>query len=157
MIDNGLYKNSTKVDVIMELKTERLIMRTNIQFDRGHLVLPSKKSGIDLQNLQRNIAEDGGFIFYDDKNNLVCHIGIRTDRKPCEITYGTQVQFRRNGYMQEALSFLLRLFFENGLAENVYALICNNPVSEHILTKNGFIKEHRHEDGGDWFILDTNF
>lgn len=141
----------------MELKTERLIMRTNIQFDRGHLVLPPKKSEINLKNLKPSIAEDGGFIFYDDDNNLVCHIGIRTDRKPCEISYGTQVQFRGKGYMQEALSFLLKLFFENGLIENVYALICNNPESEHILTKNGFIKELRHEGGGDWFILDMKF
>ncbi len=137
----------------MELKTPRLIMRTNIQFSNGHLVFPDKKNGINILDIQPNIAEDGGFIFYDNSDNEVCHIGIRTDRKPCEISYGTQAQFRGNGYMQEALFFLLRLFSENNLVENVYALICNNPESQHILVKNGFIKDNPHQDGGDWFIL----
>ena len=137
----------------MELKTPRLIMRTNIQFVSGRLVFPSQKSGINLLSLQPNVAEDGGFIFYDNSGNEVCHIGIRTDRKPCEISYGTQVQYRGNGYMQEALACVLQLFSENNLVEKVYALICNNPESEHILVKNGFIKEHRHDGGGDWFVL----
>ena len=137
----------------MELKTPRLIMRTNIQFVSGHLVFPPRKREINLLNLQPNVAEDEGLIFYDNSGNGVCHIGIRTDRKPCEISYGTQTPFRRNGYMQEALCFLLRLFSENGLVENVHALICNNPESEHILLKNGFVKDHHNEDGGDWFVL----
>ncbi len=137
----------------MELKTPRMLMRTNIQFVNGHLVFPSRKTPTSLLHLQPNVAEDGGFIFYDNCGNEVCHIGIRTDRKPCEISYGTQEQFRGKGYMQEALCFLLRLFSENDLVEKVYALICNNPESEHILVKNGFVKEHRNEDGGDWFIL----
>lgn len=137
----------------MELKTPRLIMWTNIQFVSGRLVFPSQKSGINLLSLQPNVAEDGGFIFYDNSGNEVCHIGIRTDRKPCEISYGTQVQYRGHGYMQEALACVLQLFSENNLVEKVYALICNNPESEHILVKNGFIKEHRQEGSGDWFVL----
>ncbi len=137
----------------MELKTPRMIMRTNIQFKNGYLAIPSLSNEVDILNLKPSVAEDGGFIFYDDNDNEVCHIGIRTDRKPCEISYGTQIQFRGKGYMQEALTFLLQLFSENNLVEEVYALICNNPESEHILVKNGFIKEFQHEGGGDWFIL----
>ena len=124
----------------MECRTEKMIMRTNIKFDNGHLYIPAeeKQKEIDLLNNKSNVGEDGGFIFYDDNNNEICHIAIRTDRKSCEISYGTKEQFRKKGYMQEALCFLLRFFSKNGLNEDVYALICNNPVSEHILKKNGF-------------------
>ena len=98
-----------------------MIMRTNIQFKNGYLAIPSLSNEVDILCLKPSVSEDGGFIFYDDNDNEVCYIGIRTDRKPCEISYGTQIQFRGKGYMQEALTFLLQ-FFSRTISLKKYTL-----------------------------------
>ncbi len=136
----------------MELKTPRLTMRTNLQFNNGYIVFPPKNHTIDILGILPTKLEDSSFVFYNDNSDIVCHISIRADRKPCEFIYETQESYQRKGYMQESLAFVLNLFAENNFKENIYALINNNPKSEHILLKSGFSKDTRCELGGDWFV-----
>ena len=93
----------------MEIKTARMIMKTNIQILNGHLELPQKAEGINLPLSEHNVL-DGGFIFYNVSGERICHISIRQDRKPNEICFGTEQTYRGQKYMQEAISLGANIF-----------------------------------------------
>ena len=98
------------------------------------------------------VAEDGGFIFYSHTGQRICHIAIRTDRRVCELSYGTEREFWGKGYMQEALKTVLQLFKENHVIDEISGLICENPVSAHILEKLGFVKGEQYQGKAFWYI-----
>lgn len=137
----------------MEKATKRMIMRTNLKFQDGHIVFPPQKNkSVSILDLLPNNPEDGGFIFYSNNNEIICHISIRTDRRVCELSYGTEDGYRRNGYMQEAMETVLQIFEENHMVDEISGLICNNPISEHILVKYGFVQGESYLHGGKWYI-----
>lgn len=97
------------------------------------------------------------FNFYDKNNptKLICHIGFRHDRKPMEISYGTEPLYQKQGYMQEALAAFIQWYFKNTSYSELHALISNmsnikingkqtctddRDTSKHILESNGFIE-----------------
>lgn len=92
-------------------------------------------------------------MFYE-KNGTenICHIHFENKRREFEISYGTEIDFRRKGYMQEALAFFVNWIFTNTKVPYLYALISNNDESQHILEKQGFCFE-THDQYGSWFIL----
>ena len=138
----------------MEAKSERLIMRSHIEICDGHLIFPEIEKGVDILKNKSNVPEDGGFIFYNENDEQICHIGIETKRKTLEVSYGTQAEYRGNGYMKEALNFLLKRFITENIKDDVYALICKNPESQHILEINSFRKESPYGNNGFWFVFD---
>lgn len=124
----------------MEKLTTRMIMRTNLKFQDGHIVFPPPENkSVTILDLHPSNPEDSGFIFYSHNNEIICHIGIRTDRRACELSYGTEDAYRGNGYMQEAMETVLQILEENHVVDEISGLICNNPISEHILVKWGFV------------------
>lgn len=136
----------------MEIITSKMIMRTNVQFENGRLIFPKENHCADLSSLKPRKGEDSGFIFYSHTGKEICHISIRTDRRPCELTYGTEEEFREQGYMQAAMKIVLQLFKENHVTEEISGLICGNPTSEHILEKFGFVQSDNYQYGGSWYI-----
>lgn len=136
----------------MEVNTGKMIMRTNVQFENGHLRFPEKKHCVDLLNLEPSNGEDTGFFFYTPEGKEICHVYVRTDRKPCELSYGTVEEFRGKGYMQEALKVVLQLFEDNHINDEISGLICNNSTSQHILEKLGFVQSGNSRYGGTWFV-----
>lgn len=125
----------------MEKLTTRMIMRTNLKFQDGHIVFPPPENkSVTILDLHPSNLEDSGFIFYSHNNEIICHIGIRTDRRACELSYGTEDAYRGNGYMQEAMETVLQILEENHVVDEISGLICNNPISEHILVKWGFVQ-----------------
>lgn len=136
----------------MEIATSKMIMRTNVGFENGRLVFPEQNHSVDLLNIKPHKGEDSGFIFYSHTGKEICHISVRTDRRPCELTYGTVEEFRNQGYMQAAMKIVLQLFEENQVTEEISGLIYKNPTSEHILLKFGFVQSDNYQYGGSWYI-----
>lgn len=145
---------------MIDKKTRRLVMKSNIQFMNGKLTFP-KTNGIHkgISSIRPTVAEDGGFVFYLQGSDdiKVCHIGIRTHRKPLELSFGVEEAYRKSGYMQEALTFVISWIFEKSDIETLWALVADNPISEHILIKAGFEKAGSYGcNGGIWFSLHKN-
>lgn len=61
----------------------------------------------------------------------------------------TESIFQRQRYMFEALPVIISWLFTNTKIETLYARIGDNPPSEHLLIKNGFVKteENYPKDG----------
>lgn len=97
------------------------------------------------------------FNFYDKNNptRLICHIGFRHDRKPMEISYGTEPLYQKQGYMQEALAAFIQWYFKNTSYSEIHALISNNDASKHILESNGFVENGvcSTSNTATWYVL----
>lgn len=135
------------------LETKRMIVKTNARLINRKIIFPDQPSHINILDIKPSIGENTGFMFYDksDHRQLICHIALRDDRKPNEITYGTQETYRNKGYMQEALNAFIKWIFKNTDICKLYALISNNPTSEKVLINQGFIKENQNDNRHIWY------
>ena len=143
---------------MIEEYTARMVCKSDIELKNGIPVPPEPANNgeislINLLNLQPRSGMEYGFMFYE-KNGTenICHIHFKNKRREFEISYGTEIDFRRKGYMQEALAFFVNWIFTNTKVPYLYALISNNDESQHILEKQGFCFE-THDQYGSWFIL----
>lgn len=140
---------------MIHFETSRLIIKTNLELDNGILVFP-KQSG-NLIDLKPHKIEDGGFAVYlKETDNLVCHIGIRSDRKPFELTIGTEDGYKRKGYMSEAHSAVIKWIFDNCKTESICALVgsLTPEACRKILSRDGF---SRIDEGKmEWWIKKRN-
>ena len=143
---------------MIEEYTARMVCKSDIELKNGIPVPPEPANNgeislINLLNLQPRSGMEYGFMFYE-KNGTenICHIHFENKRREFEISYGTEIDFRRKGYMQEALAFFVNWIFTNTKVPYLYALISNNDDSQHILEKQGFCFE-THDQYGSWFIL----
>lgn len=108
---------------------------------------------LDLSNLKPATGMEFGFMFYEKLTGAeVCHIHFEGKRREYEVSYGTNDEFRGNGYMKEALAFFIAWIFKNTEVDTLVALINNNASSRHILEITGFTFEGK-DEYGDWFII----
>lgn len=143
---------------MIEEHTKRLICKTEMIISNGIPTLPQKaeKCAIDLLSLHAQSGMEYGFMFFDkETSEYVCQIHFENKRRDFEISYGTEEQYRKNGYMKEALIFFKDWVFSNTLVSQLYALITQNPISQHTLQVCGFEYE-KHDDYGDWFVIHKN-
>lgn len=135
--------------------SKHMICKSEMTMKNGIPIPPAEQifSRMNLLNLQPTTGMEYGFMFYDkdDKENI-CHIHFENKRREFEISYGVEEPFRGNGYMKEALLFFINWIFANTAIDHMYALINNNPVSQHILQVCGFAYEE-HDTHGDWFVI----
>ena len=113
---------------------------------------------IDLLNLKRTTGRESGFVFYDkDQNNKeICHIGFLSKRDRFELSFGTEIEYRRMGYMYEALVNTIDWIFKH-TNENVIWAIPGNNISENLLKKCGFQKSTAEQvNEFNWFMLTKN-
>lgn len=141
-------------------QTNMLLMRTNIQIADRKMLFPEKhRNDVHLCDIKPNVVEDWSFTF-SLKSKIeveVCHIAIRIDRKPLELTFGTIEAFRNTGYMQEGLASVVSWIFRNTNETTIWALVANNPISQHILRKFGFIEDSIFTGGsGIWYRLESS-
>jgi hypothetical protein len=136
----------------MQIETERLIIKTNLTVNDGKLVIPDHKGSIlDLKPLE---VEDGGFAVYlKSTGELVAHIGLRFDRKPYELTIGTEDGFKGKGYMSEAHTAVVEWLFGNTDAEMICALVgpLTPAACKKILSRDGFLQIDGTDDGQGWW------
>lgn len=142
----------------MEFETQRLIIRTNLSFENSEVAIPSKPNVVDLLKIQASKCEDGGFALYLKENNtFVGHVSVTFTRKYFELTVGTEEQFRKQGYMSEALPICIDCIFQNSNVEKIYALRGNiEPVaSRKLIEKCGFERTDLEDrpDFEEWYVM----
>lgn len=138
---------------MIKFETERMIMKADLKLINGKIEYPKVEKGINIWDLK---PMNNSFRFYDkkDENCNICHIGIREDRKTMEICYGVEEKFRNQKFMKEALSAFIIWIFENTNENEINALICNNPISQHILESCGFVENGQYKNANEkWFTL----
>lgn len=126
---------------IIELLTDRLIIRSDALIVDGNIAFPPQKHVIDILNMKTLRKEDGGFAFYLRSNPSIQagQFVFRNDRYEYEISYETNPPYRRQHYMQEALETFIPWFFDNTTANAIYGIIDeNNESSEKLAMKIGF-------------------
>lgn len=127
---------------MIQIETQRLIIRSNLCVDKGQLIPPAKQhEEISIFNLAPSKSEDAGFAVYlkSNESTQIAHFGFRSDRRDYELSYGTEELYRRQGYLYEALSNFLNWFFANINAESIYGLIGNDNIpSIKLAQKLGF-------------------
>lgn len=120
--------------------TERMIAKTEMSIVDGKLMGSCVQLGsLDLLNLRPCTGLETSFKFFRkvDEDTEICHICITHKRNRFEVSYGTQEEFRGQGYMKEALAYLIEWIFDNTNEEEIWGLP-NGPDSEHILVASGF-------------------
>ncbi len=140
-----------------EIETERLIGLSDLAIENGLLTCqPQTDNVINLLELKPSTGRESAFLFYEKKKKkaLVCHIGITWKRGRTEVSYGTENDFRRLGYMQEALIGLLNWIIDNTEEDKIWGLP-NGAESQHILEKCGFVYYGKDEAAPtrDWFLF----
>ena len=108
----------------------------------------SNDTAIDIINLAP--SKRNAFVGYlPNSKTEVCHVSLECIDRKYEIHYGTESIFQRQRYMSEALPVIISWLFTNTKIETLYARIGDNPPSEHLLIKNGFVKteENYPKDG----------
>lgn len=136
---------------MIQLETKRLIMKSDLYIENGTIKSIQNKK-IDLQNIPKRI---NGFQFYDKhNNNLICHIGMKFSRRCNEINYGTELEFRNQGYMSEALSAFIKWFFENTNETELNALVPNHNIYSQMLVKKcNFVEDGAFDNNTTCYIL----
>jgi RimJ/RimL family protein N-acetyltransferase len=138
-------------------------MKTNLEVMDGKLTYPTKEGcPIDgglfsLLNLKANVAENGGFIFYDREktDNLVCKIAYVEKRGKTELCYETELPYQSKGYMTEAMEYTLRWLRENTAEREVWLLIDKNNVkSLQIAQRFNFVPSGCTLGTQEWHCLD---
>lgn len=117
------------------LETKRMIAKSEMNVQNGNLTEKrSSNNAKDILNLSPTTGLESTFVFFDknDNDSKICHIGITHKRGRFEVSYGTEEQFRRQGYMKEALACLVDWIFTNTDEPEIWGLP-NGEESEHIL------------------------
>lgn len=129
----------------MELSTKRLYVKTKIIVKDGTIEpfeeTQSKNSTKtnSILNIQPNDHHDSAFVFYQNGTETeICHIGILDLDGKFELSYGTELAYRKMGFMSEALAWLLDYLKEHRVTD-IYARInSDNDTSQNLLEKNEF-------------------
>lgn len=142
------------------IETKRLVGLSDMTVENGCIAIQTQSyDAIDILELKPSTGRESGFLFYE-KNNmnvLVCHIGITWKRGRIEVSYGTESDFRKQGYMQEALRGLLNWIIEETNEDKIWA-IPNGEESKHILEKCGFVFFGKVETDlmRNWFLFSVD-
>lgn len=126
-----------------EFETLRLNIKTDIVIRNGLIDFSclNNSGKIDLINSKPFTGFELGFVCYlKDSSEEVCHVYLTKADNKIEISYGTNEKFRACGFMKEALNAIIGWLKTNTQEKALYARICNNKISEHILISNGFFE-----------------
>lgn len=139
---------------MIEIKTERLVLLSEIEIKKNFLVLYEDKD-IDIMSIKPATGRETGFVAYlgNNPSEMVCHVCFTTKRNRIEISYGTEEIHRKKGYMYEAIFAVLKWFFENTSYEMIWAVINNNPISLKLALKVGFTKIEDETFEFCWYVL----
>lgn len=133
----------------MSIRTARMIICPEFEMKAGFPQLDQTRNiQLDIVNLKPSIRK--GFVGYlPNSKTEVCHVSLECIDGKYEIHYGTETIFQGNHYMSEALPVIISWLFTNTKIDTLYARIGDNPPSEHLLIKNGFVKakENYSKDG----------
>lgn len=136
--------------------TKRMTMvAEKLSVVNGKIEEDKEDTDVPLWELKPNTSKCFNFYDKNNLNELICHIGFRHDRKPMEISYGTEQIYQKHGYMKEALSAFIKWYFENTNYTQIHALISNNDASKHILESNGFVENGmcNTSNMATWYVL----
>ena len=142
-------------------ETERLTARSNMLLNEGELcegVIPEVESlEVSLSDRYRMEYQlSNSFVFFD-KNRIdvpICYISYFKKRDIYELHWETLEQFKKQGYMTEALTAFAKWMKENTEKEVLWALIdSNNVPSLKTAQKCGFRKTEDNISGTSWYKL----
>ena len=155
IITKRLYINEITVDELIQIRTE-----TKYEDMYKMTCRPIRnREGPELVELYKNIIKkENGFIFSINKKDggLVGKISFNDynpRNKSLELGYYEIPRFRKNGYMKEALTNLLDIFFEKFKINKIYAQTASfNEESIRLLenmnfSKDGALRNHHELDG----------
>ena len=141
---------------MVEINTERLILKTNCTANNGIFEYPPQPESISIFDLLPAQAENSGFAIYLKSGEQIGHINILFKRKPYELSIGIGEQYRKHGYMTEAQSAVIKWIFDNCSTSQVTALVGPiTPVaSRKLCLNNGFVLAQ--EGNEEWWILEKD-
>ena len=146
-VEIDLCKNCRRHNA--SIRTPRIAIQPEFEMKDGVPQLnQSNDAAIDIINLAP--SKRNAFVGYlPNSKTEVCHISLECIDGKYEIHYGTETIFQGNHYMSEALPVIISWLFTNTKIDTLYARIGDNPPSEHLLIKNGFVKakENYSKDG----------
>ena len=124
---------------MIKIETNRLIGLSDMIIKDGKLTGVERSGPIDLLTIPVATGRENGFRFYliDQPDIEVCHIGFTAARDKFEVSYGTELPYRKNGYMTEALLALTEWIFTNTNEDVIWGLP-NGPQSQQILERCGY-------------------
>lgn len=142
---------------MITIETERLIGKSELEVINGKVSFFEKSiEHLDLLGIKPATGMEHGFIFYlkEQTEVMVCHIGIIYTRNRFEVSYGTEEQFRQQGYMKEALDNFVCWIFANTDELEIWGLP-NGAESEHILQTCRFSSYGVYEDNKsmEWYCV----
>ena len=144
---------------MIEIKTKRLIGRSDMHIEDKHIVYRQKNNAINILNLKEATGQETGFCFYDlnSPEIEICHVGISCTRNRFEVSYGTEEGYRHQGFMIEALNSFTHWVFEQTDKNEIWGLP-NGPESQHILEKCGFAYwgPVENTNSSKWFVKRRN-
>lgn len=134
-----------------------MIMRTNLLFSDGKIAYPPQKPAHSIMDIEPNVPENGGFIFYDrsDPKQQICKISYTEVRERPELVYETEPAYRGKGYMKKAMLFTLNWISEHGVGGPLWLLIGNiNTPSQRIAKYCNFVKKDEPTTHNAWYCLE---
>lgn len=137
-----------------------LIMKTNLYALDGKIEYPTQHNSpdtINILNVEPSVAEDGGFIFYDElcPQVTVCTVAYEEKRGRPELCYDTEFNYRRKGHMTHAMNCVLNWCREDSVRGMLWLLIeKENTASKKIARRFGFIPQGCFLDSHEWYCLD---
>jgi len=139
---------------MLEIRTNRLIGLSDMVIDNGTLKSLEKNVPFNLLEIIETTGRESGFQFYlTDGGDKVCHIAITNQRNCFEISYGTVSEYRRQGYMREALNSFIE-FVRDNTNERVIWALPSSDISENLLLSVGFSFDSYYDgnDGSKWYV-----
>lgn len=133
---------------MITIETKRMIGKSELEVIDGKVNYSEKHNkSLGLLDIKPATGMEQGFVFYlwEQPKTCVCHIGITYARNRFEVSYGTEEQFRRQGYMKEALGSFVGWIFANTDELEIWGLP-NGAESEHILQTCHFANYGIYED-----------
>ena len=139
----------------MYIRTSRLVIDPKFKIEDGYpQINPPQDVLPDIINMLPSMRN--AFVGYlPNSSTEVCHISLERIDSKYEVHYGTEPMFRGKHYMSEALPVAINWLFANSRIEMLYARIGDNPPSEHLLIKNGFVRvEEKYPKDGMLYKLE---
>lgn len=146
---------------MISFETERLIACSNMVLNEGELcegIIPDLE-GLEVflnDKYRKEYQLSNSFVFFD-KNRIdvpICYISYFKKRDRYELHWETLEQFKKQGYMTEALTAFAKWMKENTEKEVLWALIdSNNVPSLKMAQKCGFGKTEDNITGTNWYKL----
>ena len=137
-------------------QTKDMMMKTNLLAINGEITYPFRKPTISLLDIKPNNAEDGGFVFYDgrDSNKLICRIAYTEKRGKRELFYETESEYKNQGYMTEAMAYVLEWMRQSSVSGSLWLLIQKGNVpSLKIAKRYGFVCQEEYDGEMEWYCL----